>query len=156
MKSSRTLGTAHHRRSKKWHWIIFRECQLLCVVNKLTEEFRIAQFQKLLSHSRFLITLRSSEGVYHNLILFRLSTDDEKHVHGGAEQTTSTQRAQLYAMEAQCPHLGADISHADIEECEDSLVLVCPWHRCAPEHSCRVCFQANVTALMSPYRKIRL
>ncbi|THH32753.1 hypothetical protein EUX98_g1454 [Antrodiella citrinella] len=32
-------------------------------------------------------------------------------------------------MEAQCPHLGADISHADIEECEDSLVLVCPWHR---------------------------
>ncbi|KIP09319.1 hypothetical protein PHLGIDRAFT_86770 [Phlebiopsis gigantea 11061_1 CR5-6] len=32
-------------------------------------------------------------------------------------------------MEAQCPHLGADISHAEIEECESSLVLVCPWHR---------------------------
>jgi len=32
-------------------------------------------------------------------------------------------------MEAQCPHLGADISHAEIEECDSSLVLVCPWHR---------------------------
>lgn len=87
----------------------------------------VAPFTQLLSHSRFLLTLRSSEGVYHSLILFRLSNgtpnndeDAEHHDH-----------SQLYAMEAQCPHLGADISHADIEECEDSVVLVCPWHRCA-------------------------
>ncbi|KAI5114849.1 hypothetical protein M0805_007943, partial [Coniferiporia weirii] len=28
-----------------------------------------------------------------------------------------------------CPHLGADMSHADIEECETGVVAVCPWHR---------------------------
>ena len=38
-------------------------------------------------------------------------------------------------MEANCPHLGADMSHADIEEVPDSvapesgIVAVCPWHR---------------------------
>ena len=37
---------------------------------------------------------------------------------------------QMYAMEATCPHLGADLSHAEIEECEDDIVAVCPWHRC--------------------------
>ncbi|KAG5643988.1 hypothetical protein DXG03_009278 [Asterophora parasitica] len=32
-------------------------------------------------------------------------------------------------MESSCPHLGADLSHADIEEYESSVVAVCPWHR---------------------------
>ncbi|KAI4522224.1 DUF455-domain-containing protein [Schizophyllum commune Loenen D] len=37
-------------------------------------------------------------------------------------------------MEASCPHLGADMSHADIEEYGDededlTIVAVCPWHR---------------------------
>lgn len=33
-------------------------------------------------------------------------------------------------MEATCPHLGAEMSHADIEEYDDSsVVAVCPWHR---------------------------
>ncbi|KAJ3864795.1 hypothetical protein EV359DRAFT_72823 [Lentinula novae-zelandiae] len=36
---------------------------------------------------------------------------------------------QIYVMEATCPHLGAEMSHADIEEYEDSVVAVCPWHR---------------------------
>jgi len=36
---------------------------------------------------------------------------------------------QMYAMEATCPHLGADLSHAEIEECEGDVVAVCPWHR---------------------------
>lgn len=42
---------------------------------------------------------------------------------------------KLYAMEAACPHLGADMSHGDIEEyCgedeeEHSAIIVCPWHR---------------------------
>jgi len=86
----------------------------------------------LLSHSRFLATLRSCEGKYHSLIIFRLSTS--KDIAGsfpGASDSTSQndEHSQLYAMEAQCPHLGADISHADIEECDNGLVLVCPWHR---------------------------
>ncbi|TFK38394.1 hypothetical protein BDQ12DRAFT_683598 [Crucibulum laeve] len=36
---------------------------------------------------------------------------------------------QIYVMESSCPHLGADMSHAEIEECESSVVAVCPWHR---------------------------
>ena len=36
---------------------------------------------------------------------------------------------QIYVMESSCPHLGADLSHAEIEECETALVAVCPWHR---------------------------
>ena len=37
---------------------------------------------------------------------------------------------QMYAMEATCPHLGADLSHAEIEDCGEDIVAVCPWHRC--------------------------
>ncbi|KAF8198295.1 hypothetical protein K438DRAFT_1824152 [Mycena galopus ATCC 62051] len=36
---------------------------------------------------------------------------------------------QIYVMESTCPHLGADMSHAEIEEFEDTTVAVCPWHR---------------------------
>ncbi|KAG8974666.1 hypothetical protein FRC05_007000 [Tulasnella sp. 425] len=36
---------------------------------------------------------------------------------------------QLYAMESTCPHLGADMGHADIEDTDVGLVAVCPWHR---------------------------
>jgi hypothetical protein len=32
-------------------------------------------------------------------------------------------------MESTCPHLGADLSHADIEDTDTGLVAVCPWHR---------------------------
>lgn len=32
-------------------------------------------------------------------------------------------------MESTCPHLGADLSHADIEDTDVGLVAVCPWHR---------------------------
>lgn len=99
---------------------------------------RVSPLKQLLSHFRFLLTLRSQEGKYHSLILFRLTPletniaskfDDSEHDLLGTESKQIAQ--QLYAMEAQCPHLGADISHAEIEECESSLVLVCPWHRCA-------------------------
>ncbi|KAF5385697.1 hypothetical protein D9757_005520 [Collybiopsis confluens] len=76
----------------------------------------ISPLQDILSHSRFILTLRSDTGNYHGLILFRLSAD-------------STSNPQLYVMEATCPHLGAEMSHADIEEYEDSVVAVCPWHR---------------------------
>ncbi|KIK52045.1 hypothetical protein GYMLUDRAFT_50115 [Collybiopsis luxurians FD-317 M1] len=76
----------------------------------------ISPLQGILSHFRFILTLRSEEGKYHGLILFRLSTD-------------SPSNPQIYVMEATCPHLGAEMSHADIEEYEDSVVAVCPWHR---------------------------
>lgn len=84
----------------------------------------ISPLETLKSHLRFLLTLRSREGHYRSLILFRLSL-----VQNGASKPNETEYGQLYAMEANCPHLGADMSHAEIEECDAGLVAVCPWHR---------------------------
>ncbi|KAH9850977.1 DUF455-domain-containing protein [Lenzites betulinus] len=90
---------------------------------------RVSPLKKLASHSRFFLTLRSQEGTYHSLILFRLAPGQlpEDGVDKGAAQPTL--RDQIYVMEANCPHLGADMSHAEIEECDTGVVAVCPWHR---------------------------
>jgi len=107
---------------------------------------RIAPFRQLLSHFRFMLTLRSREGNYRSLILLKLSDiqdvtqnddgngvriPDLKKVVKGSDPSyrLNTNSRQLYGMEASCPHLGADMSHAEIEECNDSVVTVCPWHR---------------------------
>ncbi|KAF9443387.1 DUF455-domain-containing protein [Macrolepiota fuliginosa MF-IS2] len=112
----------------------------------MVELLEIAPFDQLLSHFRFFLTLRSQEGHYRSLILFRLSTgqaiskdgqaNGEEKPEPGLLATESdpsyqlnTNSKQLYAMEASCPHLGADLSHAEIEECDNSVVAVCPWHR---------------------------
>ncbi|KZW03303.1 DUF455-domain-containing protein [Exidia glandulosa HHB12029] len=82
----------------------------------------VGNLNDLQSHSRYTITLRSKAdaSAYKSLILFRLAAAEDGH-------------EQLYAMESACPHLGADMSHADIEDFGDdehgSLVAVCPWHR---------------------------
>ncbi|KAJ1304168.1 hypothetical protein OPQ81_008568 [Rhizoctonia solani] len=76
------------------------------------------------SHTRYLLTLRSTTrpSDYHSLILFRLSP-------------ASSNVPNLYAMESTCPHLGADLSRADVEldpdpEIEEmTAAVVCPWHR---------------------------
>ncbi|KIM90151.1 hypothetical protein PILCRDRAFT_173253 [Piloderma croceum F 1598] len=82
------------------------------------EFLRISPYTNLLTHSRFLLTLRSSEGKYHSLILFRLSSGSTVEPDGLVN--TSDQHAespnigksapysQLYVMESACPHLGAD------------------------------------------------
>jgi hypothetical protein len=107
---------------------------------------RIASLRDLLSHFRFHLTLRSQEGHYHSLILFRLAstTEVESSTLGNETQKHTTQTSlttadatpsgtgldrQIYVMEANCPHLGADMSHAEIEECDTGVVAVCPWHR---------------------------
>lgn len=65
------------------------------------------------------------------MILFRLSPSEStvaaenKECHPATHQTHD----QIYVMESSCPHLGADLSHAEIEECETTMVVVCPWHR---------------------------
>ncbi|KAG5730343.1 hypothetical protein E4T56_gene11719 [Termitomyces sp. T112] len=96
------------------------------------EQLQIASFSALLSHSRFFLTLRSYEGTYHSLILFRL-TPEVSESDSGSSVSASTREnpiyKQIYVMESTCPHLGADLSHADIEEYESSVVAVCPWHR---------------------------
>ncbi|KAJ7472036.1 hypothetical protein FB451DRAFT_1251725 [Mycena latifolia] len=92
---------------------------------------QISPFKQLLTHSRFLLTLRSEQGKYHSLILFRLSPASDT-IWDNAGTSSRPDRAanrQIYVMESTCPHLGADMSHADIEEYEDTTVAVCPWHR---------------------------
>ncbi|KAL1743797.1 hypothetical protein HDZ31DRAFT_40074 [Schizophyllum fasciatum] len=112
-------------------------------VEKLKDSQRVAPLSQLLTHTRFFVTLRSAEGAYHSLILFRLTSEsssegtatDTKDVSAGDSSVlpSSAQSRQIYIMEASCPHLGADMSHADIEEYgEDddmTVVAVCPWHR---------------------------
>ncbi|KAJ7853708.1 hypothetical protein B0H14DRAFT_3108443 [Mycena olivaceomarginata] len=105
---------------------------------------QISPFKHLLSHSRFLLTLRSEQGKYHSLILFRLSSASETIWDHRSTPPSDTARdgrvtppksdgmlgnRQIYVMESTCPHLGADMSHAEIEEFEDTTVAVCPWHR---------------------------
>ncbi|KAF8659281.1 hypothetical protein AX16_001856 [Volvariella volvacea WC 439] len=93
------------------------------------EWLRVAPYISLLSHTRFLLTLRSQEGHYHSLILFRLAPTQD--IRNDLEFTGENQSVshQMYVMESSCPHLGADMSHAEIEECDTSYVAVCPWHR---------------------------
>jgi hypothetical protein len=92
---------------------------------------RISPYAQLLSHFRFFLTLRSQEGKYHPLIIFRLSSaQDLCSTDSGLANKDGKSHCQIYVMEATCPHLGADLSHAEIEECESSVVAVCPWHRC--------------------------
>ena len=90
---------------------------------KIAELSRVGTIEKILTHTRFLLTLRSSEGIYKSLLLFRLS---------GASSSSPEDHNlpdEIYVMESSCPHLGADMSHADIEDGEDGVVAVCPWHR---------------------------
>ncbi|TFY58651.1 hypothetical protein EVG20_g8069 [Dentipellis fragilis] len=107
--------------------------------NKAVKEYlQIAPYDQLLTHFRYFLNLRSQEGRYHSLILFRLaspldgaigssSNTEDAPIESASKHKTSVH--QLYAMESSCPHLGADMSHADIEEYESSAVAVCPWHR---------------------------
>ena len=63
--------------------------------------------------------------------------DDEESSHFGEDglgkgvivDEDVNDATQIYVMESACPHLGADMSYADIEECEVGVVAVCPWHR---------------------------
>lgn len=107
-------ATSVHRVSPQYtksHWILSRANSTVA---------RICRLPHLLTHFRFFITLRSIEGKYHSLILFRLTP-----ASGDNGQRDSN---QIYVMESTCPHLGAEMSHAEIEECETSVVAVCPWH----------------------------
>ncbi|KAG8934720.1 hypothetical protein FRC02_009423 [Tulasnella sp. 418] len=78
----------------------------------------IGPLSSILTHFRYLTTLRSSSRTaeYHSIVIFRLSAPSDASL-------------LVYAMESTCPHLGADMSHADIEESGLDVVAVCPWHR---------------------------
>ncbi|KAG9054130.1 hypothetical protein FS842_006115 [Serendipita sp. 407] len=96
---------------------------------------RLGPLANFLTYTRFSATLRAGKQTYHSLLIFRLSGGilaNSSQSTLGFKQTQAIRdgkEMQIYAMEAQCPHLGADLSHAEIEECDDEVVAVCPWHR---------------------------
>ncbi|KAK0468392.1 uncharacterized protein EV420DRAFT_1616996 [Desarmillaria tabescens] len=90
-------------------------------------DHRIAPFRHLLSHLRFLMTIRSQEGIYRGLILFRLSPSVpaiRPNERPTDKENLKAMYKQIYVMESTCPHLGADMSHADIEEYDSGVVAV--------------------------------
>lgn len=97
----------------------------------------LSPLSQLLSHTRFLCTLRSKSRTYdyHSIVIFRLSSatagnaDTDGSDSNPNSAAPSVNDMQLYAMESTCPHLGADMGHADIEDTDVGLVAVCPWHR---------------------------
>jgi hypothetical protein len=74
----------------------------------------VAPLRSLLSHTRhtlhFHIPLASPPQTY-RLLLFRLAS--------------SNAAPEFYSMEATCPHLGAELKEADVED----MVVTCPWHQ---------------------------
>ncbi|KAE8258808.1 hypothetical protein A4X13_0g1439 [Tilletia indica] len=84
---------------------------------------RIAEAVALKTSARHHLTLRHGKTAqYHSLLLFTFPSDKEGH--GGT---------RYYCMESTCPHLGAPLENASIEDVEDEgdiedAVIVCPWH----------------------------
>ncbi|KIR34067.1 hypothetical protein I352_03300 [Cryptococcus deuterogattii MMRL2647] len=99
---------------------------------------RIAPLKATFTHTRFHLALRTVDHpvVYHRLLLFRINKPDASLVEGsgyviGQVSTgpSSWRAPELYCMEETCPHLGAPLSHAEIEDIEDTRAIVCPWHQ---------------------------
>ncbi|AAW45590.2 conserved hypothetical protein [Cryptococcus deneoformans JEC21] len=96
---------------------------------------RIAPLKATFTHTRFHLALRTVDHpvVYHRLLLFRINkpgAESSGSVIGQVSTGLSSWRApELYCMEETCPHLGAPLSHAEIEDIEDTRAIVCPWHQ---------------------------
>jgi nitrite reductase/ring-hydroxylating ferredoxin subunit len=66
--------------------------------------------------------------VYHRLLLFRVNkptaelVESDGEVENGGE-TVAWTAPELYCMEETCPHLGAPLSHAQLEDIEDSMAI---------------------------------
>ncbi|KAK8853153.1 hypothetical protein IAR55_003854 [Kwoniella newhampshirensis] len=101
-------------------------------MNTVKSFVRICPLKATLSHTRFHLSLRTIDPpvIYHRLLLFRInkpdsSVVDEEHQTAGP----SWKAPELYCMEETCPHLGAPMSHAEIQDIEDAKAIVCPWHQ---------------------------
>lgn len=78
----------------------------------------IAPLSRLLSHTRHSLLFHLHPVSHpshksHRLLLFRLASP------------SPLSKPEFYSMEAQCPHLGADLDAADVED----GIITCPWHQ---------------------------
>lgn len=75
--------------------------------------------QDTLTHTRFHLSLRtlSTPAVYHRLLLFRITkpSEDGAREEEAEGEGVGKKPAELYCMEEACPHLGAPLSHAELE-----------------------------------------
>ncbi|KAK0565697.1 hypothetical protein OC861_003644 [Tilletia horrida] len=84
----------------------------------------IGSAETLSSSARHHLTLRHGKtSQYHSLLIFTFPSDKERN----------DGKTKYYCMEATCPHLGAPLENASIEDVEDEdeiedAVIVCPWH----------------------------
>jgi phenylpropionate dioxygenase-like ring-hydroxylating dioxygenase large terminal subunit len=88
--------------------------------------------KKTFSHTRFRLSIRTVDAptVYHRLLLFRVNKATQTDGSDAEAADAVTWKApELYCMEETCPHLGAPLSHAELEDIEDSMAIVCPWHQ---------------------------
>ncbi|WWC71932.1 uncharacterized protein I206_105891 [Kwoniella pini CBS 10737] len=98
-------------------------------MNTIRPFIRICPLQATYSHTRFHLSLRTIDPpiIYHRLLLFRITKPEESI---SSETIGPSWKApELYCMEETCPHLGAPLSHAEIEDIEDTKAIVCPWHQ---------------------------
>lgn len=87
----------------------------------------ICPLKQTFTHTRFRLSIRTVDAptVYHRLLLFRVNkppaaaTDGENNVGTEGDWTAP----ELYCMEETCPHLGAPLSHAQLEDIEDSMAI---------------------------------
>ncbi|SPO38864.1 related to Rieske [2Fe-2S] domain protein [Pseudozyma flocculosa] len=86
---------------------------------------KVAPTSRLEASARHHLTLRHAQTLeYHSLLIFRFPSAD------------AATPSAYYCMEATCPHLGAPLENATIEENEplddveeiEDFVVVCPWH----------------------------
>ncbi|KDN45256.1 DUF455-domain-containing protein [Tilletiaria anomala UBC 951] len=97
---------------------------------------RVGTIKSLSSSARHHITLREQKsGDYHSLLLFSfpVRAQDVTEDEDGSSTRASMDQRKFYCMEATCPHLGAPLENATIEEQDDEddiedMVVVCPWH----------------------------
>ncbi|WWC94776.1 hypothetical protein V866_001625 [Kwoniella sp. B9012] len=101
-------------------------------MNTMKQFIRICPLKATFTHTRFHLSLRTVDPptIYHRLLLFRINKPDTDDVFvPSSEAGPSWKAPELYCMEETCPHLGAPLSHAEIEDIEDTKAIVCPWHQ---------------------------
>ncbi|WWD19565.1 hypothetical protein CI109_104026 [Kwoniella shandongensis] len=101
-------------------------------MNTVKSFVQICKLKATLSHARFHLSLRTIEPpvIYHRLLLFRINKPESDLTNGDSSLAGPSWRApELYCMEETCPHLGAPMSHAEIQDIEDTKAIVCPWHQ---------------------------
>ncbi|CAH7667450.1 hypothetical protein PPACK8108_LOCUS1852 [Phakopsora pachyrhizi] len=74
---------------------------------------------------RHLLSIRSTiTQSYRSIIIYSTTSTDCQH----NQQLECSEILRWFAMEEECPHLGASMVNAELEIEGDDLIAICPWH----------------------------